>query len=142
MTRPYLPAEMALVDIDETNRGFYEACRAHQLTIQRCVHCGHFQHPPRALCSECHSFDLEWAPVSGRGAVFSYTIVHHPIGPVADRVPFNVVTVELEGTGGARVVSNVIDAAPDDVEIGLPVEVTFEQMSDELTLPRFVRRTR
>jgi uncharacterized OB-fold protein len=136
---PYLPAEMARVDSDDTNRGFYDACRAHQLTIQHCRQCGQFQHPPRALCSKCHSFDLEWAPVSGGGTVFSYTIVHHPIGPVADRVPYNIVTVELEGTGGARLISNVIDASPDEVEIGMPVEVSWDDVAGELTLPRFVR---
>src|SRR5829696_1546529 len=114
----YIPAEMAIVDINEVNQGFYEACRAHQLTVQRCTACNHAQHPPRAVCSRCHSFDLAWSPVSGRGTVYTYTIIHHPIGPVRDRVPFNVVSVELEDGDGVRMTSNVTDVPHDQVAIG------------------------
>jgi uncharacterized OB-fold protein len=135
----YLPAEMAIVDVDEVTQGYYEACKRHQLTVQRCTTCGHTQHPPRAMCSACHSFDLEWSPVNGRGTVFTYTIIHHPIGPVSDRVPFNVVSVEIEGGDGVRMTSNVVDVPFDEMQIGMNVEVHWDDISDDLTLPRFRR---
>jgi uncharacterized OB-fold protein len=141
MPTPYIPAEMAVVNVDNINRGFYEACQKRQLTIQRCRECGASQHPPRPICSNCHSSALEWHPVSGRGSVYTYTIVHHPVGPVVDRVPFNVVSVQLEDLPAIRFVSNLIDTEPEDVIIGLEVEVTFEDVTPDLTLPRFRKVT-
>lgn len=135
----YLPASFATSASDEFSDGFFAACAKQQLTAQRCRECRSFQHPPRAMCSACGAFELEWSAVSGRGRVFSYTIVHHPIGPVRDRVPYNVVLVDLDDAPGVRLVSNLIDA-PDGVTIGQPVEVAWERINDELLLPRF--RTR
>ena len=85
----------------------------------------------------CYSFNLEWAPVSGRGTVFTYTIVHHGPGILKEYVPFNIASVELEGTGGARIVTNVIDIAPDQIKVEMPVEVTWEEAVNGTTIPRF-----
>lgn len=135
---PYLPLDVAQITIDESNKGFWQACRAHSLTVQRCTSCGSFQHPPRPVCSNCQSFDLEWAPVSGGGTVYSYTVVHHGIGGLRDKVPFNIVVVELDGSG-TRFVSNLVDAAPADVAIGARVTVWWDDASAELSVPRFRR---
>jgi uncharacterized OB-fold protein len=139
MSTPYIPATMARIDIDNVNRGFYDACKNRQLTIQRCTDCGHSQHPPRPICPNCHSSALEWHPVSGRGTVYTYTIVHHPVGDVADRVPFNVVSVQLDDLPEIRMVSNLVDTPPEGVVVGQSVEVMFEEVTSDLTLPRFRR---
>src|SRR4051794_7248793 len=128
MTAPYLPAELALRAIDDPlASGFFEACKRHELTIQRCDACDTFQHPARAVCSSCLSEQLSWKPVGDTGRIYTYTVVHHPIGPVGDRVPFNVVSVELDGAPGIRLLSNLIGTEPEDIAIGSPVRVVWEQ---------------
>ena len=97
------------------------------------------QHPPRELCTRCHSAELTWTPLSGRGRVFTYTVAHHPIGPLTRHVPYNVVSVALEEAPDVRVVSNLVDVPADELGIDMPVSVVWEAVSEELHLPRFRR---
>ncbi|MEE8338290.1 MAG: Zn-ribbon domain-containing OB-fold protein [Dehalococcoidia bacterium] len=123
---------------DEQTAPFWDYCRKGELRMQRCVQCGVFRHPPRAMCRHCGSMEAEWAAVSGRGAVYSYTVTHQPIHPaLVDLVPHVAVLVELDE--GVRLTSNVVDCAPDEIEIGMAVEVVFEQINQEITLPKFRR---
>ncbi len=115
---------------------FFEAAKAGQLVLQKCDSCGMLRFPPRELCSHCLATGANWVTVSGRGQIFSYNIIHqvyHP-GFAAD-VPYSVVVVQLEE--GARMVSNLVDVQPRDVRCGMPVEVVFEKLNDEITLPKF-----
>jgi hypothetical protein len=115
--------------------GFWDAAREHELVVQRCEDCGRFRHYPQYLCPDCGSSSWTWTPVSGRGRVQSFTVTHQPFGAAwASRVPYVVATLELDE--GVRMVSDLPDADLDDVEIGLPVEVFFDDL-DEMTLPRF-----
>lgn len=115
---------------------FFAAAKARQLVVQRCAGCGLLRFPPRELCSRCWSRDAEWVPVSGRGSVFSFYWMHQVYHPgFAAEVPYAVVTVALEE--GPHVVTNVIGCTRDTLRIGLPVEVTFTDASDEVTLPKF-----
>jgi hypothetical protein len=78
--------------------------------------------------------------VSGKGSVWSWTVIAYPLHPaVADKVPYNIVEVELIEQAGLRLISNLIDCRNEDIFIGMPVEVTFEAMSEGITLPRFRR---
>jgi uncharacterized OB-fold protein len=77
--------------------------------------------------------------VSGRGIVHSYTVTHFPLPGY--QPPFAVVLVELEEQHGLRLVSNLVDVPPDEIEIGMAVEVVFEQVSDDVTLPLFRERS-
>jgi uncharacterized OB-fold protein len=114
--------------------GFWEAARRHELVVQRCA-CGRYRHYPQPLCPECHSFDWNWAAVSGAGVVYTFTIAHRPFHPAwADRVPYAVATVEL--AEGVRMVSDLPPEDTDVVRIGAPVEVFFDDHGD-ITLPRF-----
>jgi uncharacterized OB-fold protein len=93
--------------------------------------------PARAICSKCLSTESEWVAVSGRGEIFSFNVMHQVYHPgFATEVPYAVVVVRLEE--GARMVSNLVGVAPHDVRIGMPVRVVFEEISDEVTLPKFV----
>lgn len=88
------------------------------------------------MCPECHSLAFEWAPVSGRGTVYTFAIVTQPLhAHWADQVPYNVVLVELEE--GIRIVSNLVDCPNESIYIGMPVTVVFEDVSDEISLPLF-----
>lgn len=136
--QPYMPADLARVTPDVHTKPFWDYCRQHELRIQRCTACGKFRNPPLPGCLACGSFDVEWVKVSGKGTVYSFTIPHHPVVPVlAEYVPYNVVVVELEGTGGVRLISNLIDMPYEDISIGQAVELVWEDISDDVALPRF-----
>ncbi len=115
---------------------WWEAASEHKLTVQRCDRCGHMRLPPAPVCSECRSQQLHLCEISGRGEVFTYTIVHRPIA-MDQQVPFVVAVIDLEGAPGVRMISNLVEIEPEAVEIGMPVEVVWEDMSDELAIPRF-----
>jgi len=119
-------------------RPFYAAAKRHELCVQRCRACGAHRFPARAICSDCLSTDAAWVPVSGRGEVFSFNVMHQVYHPgFASEVPYAVVLVELED--GGRLLSNLVDCPLEHLRIGLPVEVTFERRSDEIYLPQFRR---
>jgi uncharacterized OB-fold protein len=115
---------------------FWDAARRHELVVQRCTGCGAQRFPARDICSRCLSREAGWVPVSGRGEVFSWAVMHqvyHP-GFAAD-VPYAVVVIELEE--GARLVSNLVGCPPGASRAGLPVEVMFDDVTPETTLPKF-----
>jgi uncharacterized OB-fold protein len=115
---------------------FFAAAKEHRLVVQRCSGCGLLRFPPRELCSRCWSRDAAWVPVSGRGEVYSFYWMHQIYHPgFAAEVPYAVVTIALDE--GPHVVSNVIGCSRAELRIGMPVEVTFEDASAEVTLPKF-----
>ncbi len=118
------------------NQGFWDACRRHELVVQRCSGCRALRHPPRPGCPKCRSTESEWHRVSGRGTIYTYTITHQAIHPaLKGRVPWTVVLVDLEE--GVRMVSHLVDSSTEQVRIGMPVEVTFEDVNEEVSLPYF-----
>src|SRR5262245_41082179 len=120
----------------EWSEGFWQACRAGRLAIQRCDGCGRLRHYPQPLCPLCRSAAFGWQPVSGRGVVYSYAVCHRAFHPAwKDAVPYVVATVELDE--GVRMVADLRGVAPDAVRIGMPVRVCFERLDDEISLPRF-----
>jgi uncharacterized protein len=115
---------------------FFGAAHRHELVVQRCRGCGAFRFPARDRCSSCLSREAEWTRVSGRGTVFSYAVMHQVYHPgFADEVPYAVVVIQLEE--GARMLSNVVGCPTHEIAIGMPVEVVFEDVSPEITLPKF-----
>ena len=120
-----LVAGIKPIVIDET-RGFWEGTASEELRVQVCAACGHRQLPGGPCCRECLSPDLSWERASGRGTVFSYTIVHKALHPAfAARVPYVLADIQLEE--GPILTSNVTDVAPPDVRIGMAVEVWFDE---------------
>ena len=93
------------------------------------------RHYPQYLCPQCRSDAWSWTPIEGRGVVYSFTVTHRAFGAAwADRVPYAVATIELDN--GIRMVSDLPADDTDDVAIGAPVEVWFDDAGD-VTLPRF-----
>jgi uncharacterized OB-fold protein len=118
---------------------FFEAAHRHQLVVQRCAGCGALRFPARSICSTCLSREATWVPVAGRGTVFSFAIQHQAVHPgFAAEVPYAVIVVQLEE--GPRLLSNLVDCPTADVRVGMPVEVVFDALTPELTLPKFRRR--
>jgi uncharacterized protein len=122
--------------ITDELRPFFAAAKRHELVAQRCRSCGVYRFPPRELCSNCLSRESEWVPVSGRGEIFSYNIMHQVYHPgFAAAVPYAVVIVRLDE--GAKMTSNIVGVKPEDVRIGMRVHVVFEDITAEVTLPKF-----
>jgi len=128
MTRPIVPVTDALT------APFWDGSRRHELIIQRCQKCGSYAHPPRPVCRACRSFDLAFDQVSGRGTLYSFTETRKVFHPCfADRVPYLLAVVELEEQSELRVLANFTGAPGFD----MPVEVSFEDLSEEVTVPVF-----
>lgn len=120
------------------SKPYWDACREGRLTVQQCKECESYTFIPQPCCGDCLSEKLEWVESSGRGTLYSFTTVHRPQQPMFE-VPYTVVVVELEE--GYYMLSNLIGVAPGDIEIGTPLEVFFQERSDEISLPYFRVRT-
>jgi uncharacterized protein len=115
---------------------FWDGLRRHELLVQRCGACGRCFFPPSNRCQHCWSDDVAWEPVSGRGRLFSFTVFHRAYAAeLADQLPYVVGIVELEE--GPRLITNVVGCAPADVRVDMPVEVAFDDLTDEVTLHAF-----
>jgi len=116
------------------NVGFWEGVKGHQLVFQRCKDCATWVHPPRPACPKCRSFEKEWVPSKGKGTIYSWVTYMESPHP-AFKTPYSVVLVELDD--GVRLISNMVDTKPEEISIGMPVEVVFDDIAEGLTLPKF-----
>ena len=115
---------------------YWAAAREHRFVLQRCNSCGEHQFYPRGVCSHCLSSELEWREASGNGTVYSYSVNHRAPHPgFADDLPFVLAIVELEE--GPHMMTNIVVSDPDRVTIGMAVTVTFADVTDQVTLPKF-----
>ena len=115
---------------------FWESARGHQLSTQCCSDCGGHQFPPRLLCGHCGGRTLGWKLASGKGKVYSFTIVHRaPEEAFAAEVPYVVAVVDL--AEGGRIMTNITGCAPDEVRVDMPVQAVFDDITDAVTLVRF-----
>ena len=117
---------------------YWEKAQAHELWLRRCNACGRAYFYPRDICPHCFSRDVTWERASGRGTVHAFGIVHRgPTPAFRDHTPYVVALVDLEE--GPRIPTNLVDVQPDPdhVRVGMAVEVTFEDVTDDVTLPKF-----
>lgn len=131
-------AAKPLPTADEDSRGYWEACRKHELQIQHCDACDYYIHFPRPRCPRCGSATLSWKRVSGRGTVYSFVVTHHVVTPgFAPDKPYVVAWVELPEQRALRMLTNIVESPPEAVRLGMPVEVVFEDLTPEISLPQF-----
>jgi uncharacterized OB-fold protein len=123
--------------LTDDNAAFWEAARQHRLVAQRCRDCGRLRHPPRPMCPECHSLDIELVDLAGTGVLYSYSLLHHPRHP-AFSYPVVAALVELDE--GVRMVSNVVGVDPGEVRIGMELQVRFEPTDEDMAVPVFEPR--
>ena len=122
--------------VHEETRPFWEGAKRHELWLQKCRDCGEFRFYPRSICPHCFSYDAEWTKVSGKGKLYSFTVSHRPASPqFQEDVPYNVAIIELEE--GVRMMSNIVECQNEDLNIDMPVEVVFDDVTPEITLPKF-----
>ena len=121
---------------DDVNGEFYDHCRNHELRFQRCGDCGSWRHMPRESCRNCGSLEWSWERSSGKGTIYTWTVIHRALHPgFNNELPYAAVVIELDE--GVRLVSHVVDVPVEALEVGVPVEVFFEDVTDEVTLPKF-----
>jgi uncharacterized OB-fold protein len=116
------------------NAWWWDMAADGKLGIQRCSGCNTLRHPPRPMCGDCHSLEWEKVAASGRGTVYSFTVLHHPQFPGFE-YPLIIILVDLEE--GTRVTSQLVDCEPGDVEFGMAVEVQIHEDPDGFKLPVF-----
>ena len=121
--------------ITESNRPFWEAAKRHDLVVYGCSGCGTlYSHV--TVCVNCNQPRMEWVKVSGKGQVFTFCIYRQSFHPAwAGDIPYNVAYVKLDE--GPLVMTNIVDCKNEDIYIGMPVAVVFDDISDKVTLPRF-----
>ena len=123
-------------------REYWEGCKRHELLVQKCKNCGTFRFPPRPVCYNCASEITEWIRVSGKAQIYSWTVVRQnerfPVVPAfANDAPYALVIVELTDAEGIHMIGNLIDCPLDEISIGKEVEVVFDDVTEEVTLPRW-----
>jgi len=125
-----------LPSISDFNRPFWEGTHLHELRLQRCQDCRNVWAPNGPVCPHCFSQNYQWEKLSGRGRIASWVVFHKLYHPgFAQDIPYNVAFVELNE--GPRVIANVVGARNEDLRIGMPVEVVFEDVNADITIPRF-----
>ena len=153
ITADYLGMSLRLEDLDRENVEYFKHCAEHSFHLQQCGDCKLLRYPPTTACPWCMSRESQWMPVEGKGAVHSYTEVHHAIQPAfRDHVPYLILLVDLDKQKGKptadealRVVGNLVTpdgklASPDLVKtvgIGTRVRMVFSDVSPDLSLPQW-----
>jgi hypothetical protein len=124
-----------LPEITEDNRRFWEGCKHHELWLQKCRNCGVLRHAS-PLCPQCWTSEHDWVRASGKGKVYSWIVVHQRYNRAFEKdLPYNVTIVALEE--GPRLVTNLVAINNEDIRPDLPVEVVWEDITEEISLPKF-----
>jgi uncharacterized protein len=123
--------------VSEPGAPFWDATRERRLVLPWCVECGPFWYP-RPVCPRCLGDTIEWRPAAGTGEVHAVSVQHRP-GPMRDPAagPYAVALIDL--TEGVRIMSNVVGCPPDEVMVGMPVQVAWLPLADGRHLPQFER---
>ncbi len=126
------PARRPRPGINDDNAYFFDGTARGELLVRRCTSCGRTQHPPLPMCPACGAVTWDPVPMATTGEIYTFTVTHHP--PL-NGFPMPLVVALVDLADGHRLVSNLVDIEPDDVRVGLPVEVDLVAVDDELTLP-------
>ena len=122
--------------IEKWNEPYWQAAKRREFVAQRCTACGYIHLPPGPACTNCLSPDQTWVRLSGKGSIYSYGIYHQQWHPgFADDIPYNVALIDLDE--GLQIISQVVDCENGALGCGLRVEVTFDDVTPEITLPKF-----
>lgn len=134
-TAQALPGETVHITTDPYTEPFWRAAQSDRLVAPQCQSCGTFRMPPTPFCPSCQSKDVDWPELTGRGVIFSFSVVHgYPGLPDIVLIP---AVVDLPDAPGARLVTNVVDVDPTEVRIGDGVEVLFSPIADGWKIPLF-----
>ena len=116
---------------------FWDKTRKHELWIQKCVDCDTAFFYPRMICPDCLEDKIEWFKTSGKGFLYTYMINHRPPPGFEDEAPYAIAIVQLDE--GPRMMSNIvgIENTPENLVLDMPLEVVFEDIVDDMSLPKW-----
>jgi hypothetical protein len=121
---------------EKWSRPFWEASKQHKLVLKKCQACGFIDHPPYLYCTNCGSEESEWIEASGKAKLFAYAINQYMVPfPFWDDMPYVVAMVDL--AEGVRMISNIVECPHDQIKNGMDLEVVFDDVSPEFTLPKW-----
>lgn len=123
---------------DRWSEPFWAANAEGRLTCPRCSECKTTRFPPSPFCWRCQSQEVEWIDLPGGASLYSFIVVRRALDPeLVDAVPFVIALVEFDGTPGTRMMTNVVGCEIEDLEIGMALEVVFEELRSGFHYPRF-----
>lgn len=121
---------------DAASQAFFDAAKEHKLMLRHCSACDRWLAPASDTCDSCFTDQIDWKQASGKGEVYTFGIMHQVLHPgFKDDVPYNVIQVEL--AEGPRIMSNLVGTPNEQIKVGMKVEVIFEDLSPEVTVPKF-----
>ena len=121
---------------DADSQPFWDAAKEGRFLLARCGACGRAHHYPRPFCPSCWSEDVSWEQASGRATLYTHSTVYmNDLAPFRDRLPYVAALVELEE--GPRVMTTIVDCAPEDLRMGMPLRVAFRELDENITAPVF-----
>jgi uncharacterized OB-fold protein len=130
-----IPGEHVRIAMDSTTEPFWQAAKQRRLSAPQCAECATFRMPPTPFCPNCQSREVNWVDLSGEATVYSFAVVHG--FPGLPELTLVSAILDLPDAPGARLVSNVVDVLPADVQIGMTVHVDFSPIADGWLLPVF-----
>jgi len=121
---------------DFDTQPFWDAARARRLIIQHCADCGRHQFYPRPFCAHCWGARVDWVEANGRATLYTYSVVHqNDLPPFPERVPYVAAVVDLDE--GPRMMTDVVDCDVEALAVGMPLEVTYRELHEDITVPVF-----
>lgn len=125
-----------LPTIEAESAEFWAGMREGRLLLRRCGDCGALHYYPRPFCPECWSENVSWQPACGKATLYTHsTVFVNDLPPFNEQVPYVAAVVDLEE--GPRMMTQIIDCAVEDLEIGMPLEMTFREVTDEVSIAVF-----
>ena len=122
--------------VNTVTQPYWDGVEQGRLMLQYCSDCDVYQHYARPLCAKCPAAEPEWREASGKGVLYSYSVVHRGPSPAFQAIaPYVTAIVELEE--GPRMFTNIVDAEPESLRVGEPVRVVFREGPEGLRLPYF-----
>jgi uncharacterized OB-fold protein len=112
-----------------TARYWRENPQRYRLEAGKCSGCGSVHFPPRRVCRECHGREFETVTLPDEGKVVTYTVIRVAPSAFTDEAPYAVALVEL--TDGTRLMSQLVDCEPEQVEMGMPVKIEFRRILED-----------
>jgi len=145
MNRDELKRKLGLADQDlekpmpkpsKWSQPFWDAAKQHRLVLKTCKECGNIDHPPYIYCTNCQSDNMEWKEASGKAVLYGFGINEMAVPfPFMPDLPYVTAFVDLKE--GVRMISNIVDCDFKDLRNGMELEVVFEEVSPEFTLPKW-----
>ena len=125
-----------LPKINADTKEFWEGCKEHVIRVQKCADCGLVRWPPSFICPQCHSRKTDWIASTGKGSVYTFVVNHIAYHPAfQEDLPYVVAVVELDE--GPHLITNIVGCAPSEVRCDMPVEVVWDDITNEFSLPKF-----